>query len=88
MPNNIECPRQSTGRFVWGYLTIASKQSRSDGAYQTLGVHLFPRLERTVINLIKSGVCYFGAGGALGFDTMAAQTILSRETVTKYKPVD
>lgn len=51
-------------------------------------LHLFPRLEQTVINLIKSGVCYFGAGGALGFDTMAAQTILSRETVTKYKPVD
>lgn len=37
---------------------------------------LTDRLEQTVINLIKSGVCYFGAGGALGFDTMAAQTIL------------
>lgn len=34
------------------------------------------RLEQTVIELIQSGVCYFGAGGALGFDTMAAQTIL------------
>ena len=37
---------------------------------------LTDRLEQTVIKLIKSGVCYFGAGGALGFDTMAAQTIL------------
>lgn len=37
---------------------------------------LTDRLEQTVIKLIKSGVCYFGAGGALGFDTLAAQTIL------------
>ena len=34
------------------------------------------RLEKTVENLIASGYCYFGAGGALGFDTMAAQTVL------------
>lgn len=33
-------------------------------------------LEETIISLIKKGVCYFGAGGALGFDTMAALTIL------------
>ena len=29
-----------------------------------------------VIKLINNGVRYFGAGGALGFDTMAAQIIL------------
>ena len=34
------------------------------------------RLELTVIELIQSGVRYFGAGGALGFDTLAAQTVL------------
>lgn len=34
------------------------------------------RLEQTVVKLIESGVRYFGAGGALGFDTMAAQTVL------------
>lgn len=33
-------------------------------------------LEESIISLIKKGVCYFGAGGALGFDTMAALTIL------------
>lgn len=34
------------------------------------------RLEETVEDLIRAGVCYFGAGGALGFDTLAAQTVL------------
>lgn len=33
-------------------------------------------LEEIIISLIEKGVCYFGAGGALGFDTMAALTIL------------
>lgn len=78
-----------------GRVTCSEKCKREfQGSTQFKGVELFAqqlfaaRLEQTVINLIKSGVCYFGAGGALGFDTMAAQTILSRETVTKYKPVD
>ena len=35
------------------------------------------RLEDTLVTLIEQGYCYFGAGGALGFDTLAAQTILS-----------
>lgn len=34
------------------------------------------RLEKTVISLIQDGIQYFGAGGALGFDTIAAQTVL------------
>lgn len=34
------------------------------------------RLERTVASLYRRGVRYFGAGGALGFDTLAAQTVL------------
>lgn len=33
-------------------------------------------LENTVLSLIHSGYRYFGAGGALGFDTLAAQTVL------------
>lgn len=33
-------------------------------------------LESELIQLIHQGVRYFGAGGALGFDTMAAQTVL------------
>ncbi len=33
-------------------------------------------LEKTVIESINNGYCYFGAGGALGFDTMAALTVL------------
>lgn len=34
------------------------------------------RLRDAVIATIKDGYLYFGAGGALGFDTLAAQTIL------------
>lgn len=34
------------------------------------------RLENALIALIEQGYCYFGAGGALGFDTLAAQTVL------------
>lgn len=38
-------------------------------------------LEQEVLRLIHQGVRYFGAGGALGFDTLAAMTVLSlRET--------
>lgn len=34
------------------------------------------QLYYTIIDLIGRGYCYFGAGGAHGFDTIAAQTIL------------
>ena len=34
------------------------------------------RLENEIITLIHQGVRYFGAGGALGFDTMAALAVL------------
>lgn len=34
------------------------------------------KLEETIVSLIRSGYLYFGSGGALGFDTLAAQTIL------------
>jgi uncharacterized phage-like protein YoqJ len=34
------------------------------------------RLKKTLTALIEEGVCYFGAGGARGFDTLAAQTVL------------
>lgn len=34
------------------------------------------RLERIVGRLTEEGICYFGAGGARGFDTLAAQTVL------------
>lgn len=33
-------------------------------------------LEDTLTTLIEQGYCYFGAGGALGFDTLAAQMVL------------
>ena len=38
----------------------------------TVGV----RLRKTIKELIKQGVVLYGAGGALGFDTLAAQTVL------------
>lgn len=34
------------------------------------------RLKATLIQLIEDGYLYFGAGGALGFDTLAAQAVL------------
>ena len=34
------------------------------------------RLEQEIITLINQGVRYFGSGGALGFDTAAALTVL------------
>jgi len=34
------------------------------------------RLKAELTKLIKDGYIYFGAGGALGFDTLAAQTVL------------
>ena len=34
------------------------------------------RLEATITKLYSRGVVYYGAGGALGFDTLAAETVL------------
>ena len=42
------------------------------------------RLETTLIQLIEKGYMYFGAGGALGFDTLAAQTVLKLKAVYPY----
>ena len=38
------------------------------------------RLKAILIDLIENGYQYFGAGGALGFDTLAAQTVLNLKT--------
>ena len=37
---------------------------------------LAQRLKTILVQLINEGYVYFGAGGALGFDTLAAQTVL------------
>ena len=42
------------------------------GAYQLI----FKKTEEMVESLIQKGYLYFGAGGALGFDTIAAFTVL------------
>ena len=34
------------------------------------------KLEKVIIEQINNGIRFFGAGGALGFDTLAAQTVL------------
>lgn len=34
------------------------------------------RLERVLAALYERGVRYYGVGGALGFDTLAAQTVI------------
>lgn len=38
------------------------------------------QLKKTVTALIESGICFFGAGGAVGFDTLAAETVLSLQS--------
>lgn len=35
------------------------------------------KLEQTIISLIDRGIIFYGAGGARGFDTLAAQTVLN-----------
>ena len=39
------------------------------------------RLSKVLDNLIKDGIIYFGAGGALGFDTLAAEVVLEKKCV-------
>lgn len=34
------------------------------------------RLDKTISELYECGYLYFGTGGALGFDTIAAQSVL------------
>lgn len=43
------------------------------------------RLRETLEDLIERGYCFFGAGGALGFDTLAAQMVL--ELKAKYPQI-
>ena len=43
------------------------------------------RLKNTIEELIGRGYCYFGAGGASGFDTLAAQVVL--ELKSKYPQI-
>ena len=38
--------------------------------------HIQKQLKETIQELIQKGVIYYGAGGALGFDTLAARTVL------------
>lgn len=42
------------------------------------------RLEKMIVQLIEKGYTYFCAGGALGFDTLAAQTVLKLKTLYPY----
>lgn len=39
------------------------------------------RLKSEIVNLIGQGVIYYGAGGALGFDTLAALTVLELKRI-------
>lgn len=41
---------------------------------------LAAKLEHTIIGLIDKGIQFYGAGGARGFDTLAAQTVLKLKT--------
>lgn len=49
---------------------------------------LSQRLKNTLLRLIEEGYMYFGAGGALGFDTLAAQCVLSlKKQYPHIKPI-
>lgn len=45
-------------------------------------------LEDTLVTLIEQGYRYFGAGGALGFDTLAAQAVLRLPGALSADPAD
>lgn len=47
------------------------------GDYQMI----LQKTEEVVKKLINNGFCNFGAGGALGFDTLAALTVLKLKTI-------
>lgn len=46
-------------------------------------ISLKKELRKTLISLINDGIIYFGCGGAIGFDTIAAEEILC---IKKKKP--
>ena len=49
-------------------------------------VEIKSRLRSVIKNLISEGIIYFGAGGALGFDILAAQVVLElKETYPEIK---
>ena len=39
-------------------------------------VDIADRLESVIFSLYQQGIRFYGAGGALGFDTLAAQTVI------------
>ncbi len=43
------------------------------------------RLETAITSLIHQGYCYFGTGGAIGFDTLAAEMVLFPTTSDEYQ---
>ena len=45
-------------------------------------ISLRRKLKRTIISCINDGYRFFGAGGALGFDTLAAKTVLDLSAVS------
>lgn len=58
--------RERTACFT-GHRSIPAGQSRI----------LHQRLENVITRLVEKGYRFFGTGGALGFDTMAAQLVLA-----------
>ena len=61
---------------------LKSKTCRFTGHRKlTINNKLKNKIKTEIIDLIKRGVIYFGAGGALGFDTFAEQTILELKAV-------
>lgn len=54
--------------------TVCFTGHRKIPSFQRLSIRR--KLKKTLVTLIEQGYRFFGAGGALGFDTLAAQTVL------------
>lgn len=58
----------------------AKEQTCCFTGHRNIPLLRLPQLKKhlleTIEEQIKAGYCYFGAGGALGFDTLAAQAVL------------
>lgn len=69
---------------LWGEYAMSTNEKREStccfSGHRELPVrelnYIKAELEKTITNLIDRGIRYFGAGGAWGFDTLAAKAVL------------
>lgn len=66
---------------LWGYVNGMREKTCCFSGHRHIDIksayQIKKKLKSDIIYLIENGYCYFGTGGALGFDTIAANVILS-----------